>query len=101
MKNFGEYIKHLRLKKGLNQTELAAQVKLDSGGLSKVENGKKRLNLEKLVLLSKALNISEVEMKKQYLSDLFALRVIKYGVPNDVFNLAEEKTKYFKGRNIK
>ena len=46
MESFGDYIKRLRNEKGLNQTELAGQVKLDGGGMSKVENDKKTLNEE-------------------------------------------------------
>lgn len=101
MENFGEYIKRLRLEKGLNQTELAAKIKLDSGGLSKVENGKKQLNEERLELLSKALGVSKSEIKKQYLSDLFAKEIIQYGVSNEVFKLAEAKAKYFKNKYVK
>jgi transcriptional regulator with XRE-family HTH domain len=36
MESFGDYIRRLRTENGLNQTELAAKIGLDSGGLSKV-----------------------------------------------------------------
>ncbi len=101
MESFGEYIKRLRLEKGLNQTELAAQVKLDSGGLSKVENGKKPLNEERLKLFALALDINEEELVKQYLSDQFAKETAYYNVSENVFQLAEEKTKYYKSKSLK
>jgi len=96
MESFGEYIKRLRLNKGLNQTELAALVGLDSGGLSKVENNKKSVKEDKLMLFSKALEIDFNEIKKQYLSEQFAIKSIEYSVSNDVFQLAETKAEYFK-----
>ena len=101
MESFGSYIKRLRLQKGLNQTELAALVGLDSGGLSKIENNKKTVNQIKLKLFAKALNIDEEEIKKQYLSEKFAKECSKYNVSNEVFFLAEEKTIYYKTKNSK
>jgi transcriptional regulator with XRE-family HTH domain len=96
MESFGEFIRRLRIEKGLNQTELAAKIGLDSGGLSKVENGKKELKENKLELLAKTLNVSSNEIKEQYLSEKFADYCYKYKCPETVFHLAEEKAKYYK-----
>ncbi|PIP54294.1 MAG: XRE family transcriptional regulator [Bacteroidetes bacterium CG02_land_8_20_14_3_00_31_25] len=101
MESFGDYIRRLRVEKGLNQTELAAKIGLDSGGLSKVENGKKELKENKLLLLAKALKIDVADIKKQYLSEKFAEDCFKYKCPEAVFQLAEEKAKYYKSVNIK
>lgn len=101
MESFGEYIKRLRNEKGLNQTELAVQVKLDGGGMSKVENDKKPLNEERLILLAKALGVDEKQLKKQYLSDQFAKKTLEYKVSDNVFQLAEQKTKYYNSINVK
>ncbi len=101
--SFGKYIRRLRTEKGLNQTELAAKIKLDSGSMSKVENDKKHLDEEKLTLLAKALNIDTEVMKKQYLSDQFAKESVKYKVEKSqaVYELAESKTKYYLDNNVK
>ncbi|MEZ4906450.1 MAG: helix-turn-helix transcriptional regulator [Saprospiraceae bacterium] len=101
--SFGKYIRRLRTEKGLNQTELAAKIKLDSGSMSKVENDKKHLDEEKLTLLAKALNIDAEVMKKQYLSDQFAKESVKYKVEKsqEVYELAESKTKYYLNNNVK
>lgn len=101
MESFGGYIKRLRNQKGLNQTELAVQIKLDGGGMSKVENDKKPLNEERLILLAKALEVDEEQMKQQYLSDQFARKTVKYKVSENVFELAEHKSKYYKSINVK
>lgn len=101
MESFGDYIRRLRVEQGLNQTELAAKVGLDSGGLSKVENGKKDLKEFKLDLFAKALNIKPEELKKQYFSEKFAEDCYKYKCPDTVFQLAEEKAKYYKSVKVK
>lgn len=101
MERFGEFIKRLRTEKGLNQTQLAAKIGLDSGGLSKIETGKKDLKEEKLTLLARIFGISIEEIKKQYFSEKFAEDCLKYKCPNSVFELAEEKVKYIKSVNTK
>ena len=103
IESFGRYIRRLRTEKGLNQTELAAKIKLDSGSMSKVENDKKYLDEEKLILLAKALNVNTEVMKKQYLSDRFAKESVKYKVEKSeaVYELAESKTKYYRNSNAK
>lgn len=101
MESFGGYIRRLRTEKGLNQTELAAKIGLDSGGLSKVENGKKELKEVKLELLAKALKADISDVKKQYFSEKFAEDCFKYKCPETVFELAEKKAKYYKSVKIK
>lgn len=100
MQSFGEYIKELRLKKGFNQTELAALIGLDSGGLSKVENGKKQLKEEKLTLLAEALNVDLSELKIEYFSEKFARESFEYKCSETVFHVAEEKVKYYKSSKV-
>lgn len=101
MDKFGEYIRKLRIKSGLNQTQLAAKVGLDSGGLSKIETGKKDLKEDKLVLLAEVFEISNEEIKTQYFSDKFAKDCLKYKCPEAVFQLAEQKLNYIKSKNTK
>jgi transcriptional regulator with XRE-family HTH domain len=101
METFGYYIKRLRLQKGLNQTELAAIVGLDTGGLSKIENNKKSLKEKKLSSFAQALDVDLNELKNQYLSEKFALDSCKYKVSNKVFQLAEEKANYYNQNNVK
>lgn len=101
MESFGEYIRRLRIEKGLNQTELAAKVGLDSGGLSKIENGKKGLKEDKLNLFAKALGVTLEDLKKQFFSEKFAKDCFKYECPVTVFELAEQKIQYIKSKKVK
>ena len=101
MERFGEYIRKLRVEKGLNQTQLAAKIGLDSGGLSKIETGKKDLKEDKLTLLAEVFEVSIEEIKSQYFSEKFAKDCFKYKCPETVFQLAEQKVKYIKNINTK
>lgn len=101
MESFGEYIRRLRLERGLNQTQLAAKIGLDSGGLSKIETGKKDLKEEKLNALARIFNVSLEEIKVQYFSQRFAEDCCKYKCPDAVFEIAEKKIKYIKLKNTK
>ena len=101
MERFGEYLRKLRIEKGLNQTQLAAKIGLDSGGLSKIETGKKDLKEDKLTLLSEVFEVSIEEIKSQYFSEKFAKDCFKYKCPETVFQLAEQKVQYIKNINTK
>ncbi|MDP2337651.1 MAG: helix-turn-helix transcriptional regulator [Bacteroidota bacterium] len=101
MERFGEYIRKLRVEKGLNQTQLAAKIGLDSGGLSKIETGKKDLKEDKISLLAEVFEVSIEEIKTQYFSEKFAKDCFKYKCPETVFQLAEQKVKYIKNINTK
>lgn len=101
MERFGEFIRRLRIEKGLNQTQLAAKIGIDSGGLSKIETGKKDLKEEKLQKLAKVIGINIEELRKQYFSEKFAKDCYKYKCPDTVFDLAEQKVKYIRIANAK
>ncbi|MBB6273562.1 transcriptional regulator with XRE-family HTH domain [Pedobacter cryoconitis] len=101
MESFGHYIRRLRIDSGLNQTQLAAKIGLDSAGLSKIENSKKELKATKLLILSKALKVDVEELKEQYLSQKFAEDCFKYKCSESVFKLAEEKARYYKSVKVK
>ena len=70
--------------------------------MSKVENDKKHLDEERLILLAKALDIDTEIMKKQYLSDQFAKEFVKYKVEESrmIYELAESKAKYYLNNNV-
>lgn len=101
MNSFGEYIRQLRREKNLNQTQIAAQIGLDSGGLSKIETGKKTLKEDKLPMLANALSVSLDELNIQFFSDKYANECFKYKCSPEVFHVAEEKVNYFKSTNTK
>ena len=73
MKDFANYLKHLRLETKLTQTQFAAKLNIDTAALSKIENGKKDFG-EKI-----------------------ALELYTNNCPVITFKVAEKKFRYFEG----
>jgi transcriptional regulator with XRE-family HTH domain len=99
--SFGEYIKKLRVEHGLTLTQLAAYLGIDSGALSKIENGKKKLDEKILPRVAERFNLDFEELKNELISELIANKIYESNCTNEVLQLAEEKVKYIKQRNVK
>lgn len=97
----GEYIKTLRTQKGLTLTQLGAQLGIDSGALSKIENGKKKLDEKSLPKLAKAFKLDLNQLKDEYFSEVIAYGIYENKCSENVLTLAEEKVKYIKSKNTK
>ena len=93
---FGGYIRRVRQERNLTLTQLAAMLKLDSANLSKIENDKRIFDEKKLGLLSKAVSISEIELKKEYYSSKLAYEIFDSGCSTEILKLAERKLNYLK-----
>ena len=100
MDNFGQFIKQLRTEKKLTQTQLAAKLDLDTGGLSKIENGKKKFKATQLTKLAEIFELDIEKIKEQYFSDEIAKVIYKNNVSETVFKVAEEKVKYLLSKNV-
>lgn len=99
--SFGKYIKKLRMERGLTLTQLAAQLNLDSANLSKIENGRRTLNENRLEKLSNALNVNLNTIKSEFYSDYIAQKLFDSECLDETLNLAEQKVKYFIQSNRK
>ena len=93
---FGQFIRKHRLSNGMNLTQLAAKLDLDSANLSKIENGKRELNSKKISILAETLNLNKEEVKQEYFSDTIAKKLYQNNCSNKVLLLAEEKLEYYK-----
>ncbi len=99
--SFGEYIRKLRVMNGLTLTQLGAYLGIDSGALSKIENGKKKLDEKVLPKIAKKFNLNLDVLKNEFISEQIAYKVYESNCTNEVLQLAEEKIKYIKQRNAK
>ena len=61
-KKFGENMKFHRQEQRLSQEELADKCSLHRTYISSVERGERNISLENIVLISRALNITPVEL---------------------------------------
>jgi transcriptional regulator with XRE-family HTH domain len=98
---FGEYIKNLRVENGLTLTQLAAFLGIDSGALSKIENGKKKLDEKILPRIAEKFNLDLENLKNEFISEIIANKIYESNCTNEVLQLAEEKVNYIKQRNAK
>lgn len=62
-------IKHYRLKRGMSQTDLASFLGVTKQFISKLENGKSKLPLDKILITSEFLDIPIEKVKRALLSD--------------------------------
>lgn len=99
-KSIGEFIHDLRIESGQTLTQLGAKLDLDSGALSKIENGKKTLDEKTLPKLAEVFNLNYEELKEEFISELIAYKVFESGCTNNVLSLAEQKIQYIKQNNI-
>lgn len=98
---FGEFIKRLRNEHKMTLTQLGAKIGVDSGALSKIENGKKRLDEKALPKLAKLFKLNLSELKDEFFSELIANEIYENKCSEKVLELAEQKVKYIKSKNIK
>jgi transcriptional regulator with XRE-family HTH domain len=61
---FGERLRRLREKKGLNQLEFSEKCGIENSHLSRLESGKREPGLYMVELLAKGLGISIAELMK-------------------------------------
>ena len=63
MTKIGDIIRLKRIEVGISQKELASQIGVDVSFLYKVKKNEKKITLDKLILISKELNIDIDEFK--------------------------------------
>lgn len=98
---FGEFIKRMRVKKEMTLTQLGAKLGIDSGALSKIENGKRKLDEKILPKIAKTFELNLNELKDEFISEQIAYRIYENNCSDKVLTLAEEKVKYIKQKNVK
>lgn len=98
---FGEFIKRLRNDNKMTLTQLGAKIGVDSGALSKIENGKKRLDEKALPKLARHFKLNLSEIKDEFFSELIAYEIYENKCSEKVLELAEQKVKYIITKNTK
>lgn len=98
---FGEYLRKTRLNNGLTLTQMGAKLEIDSGALSKIENGKKLFDEKKLTTLAKEFQIDINHLKNEYFSEKIAVDLIIHDCSEEVLSMVKSKIKIFRQRKIK
>ena len=98
---FGEFIKKLRVENEMTLTQLGAKLGIDSGALSKIENGKRKLDGKILPKIAKTFKLNLDILKDEFISEQIAYKIYENNCSDKVLTLAEEKVKYIKQKNVK
>jgi len=93
-KSIGEYIHELRVENGYTLTQLGALLGIDSGALSKIENGKKSIDSKCLPKLAKVFSLDLEKLRDEFVSEKIAYDIISNSCNEEVLKLAEEKIRY-------
>lgn len=94
MKNFGDYIRKLRLEKVLPLRIVAAYLDIDQAILSKIERGQRKPGRELVSKLATYYKVNEDEMLVYWLSDKLFYELADEKMALQALKLAEEKILY-------
>ena len=98
IKTFGDHIRHLRENSGLTLKEVASNIGVDTSLLSKIERSERQANDDFIKKISSFFHVRENFLKKEYLSDQIAYKVLNENDNVEILKVAEQKIKYF-GKN--
>ena len=98
IKTFGDQIRHLRENSGLTLKEVASKIGVDTSLLSKIERSERQANDDFIKKISSFFHVRENFLKKEYLSDQIAYKVLNENDNVEILKVAEQKIKFF-GKN--
>lgn len=94
----GQKIRELREDAGMKQRELAAQLDIGEGFLSKVESDQKSLKREDLKKLSRIFKIKHSDLETLWLANKVYGVIKDENQGLDALRMAEAQVKYIKGK---
>jgi len=89
----GQIIRETREKKGMLLRELAAELKIDSAVLSKIERGERKPTKDLVLKIVQILGLNERELMLSWLSDKIVYEISDEEFGLDALKLAEKKVK--------
>jgi transcriptional regulator with XRE-family HTH domain len=95
----GQYLRELRTSEGFTLTQMGAKLGMDSGALSKIENGKKLLDSSFLPIIAEIFNLNLETLKSEFFAEKIAYELIENSCNENTLKLAEEKVKYIKTKS--
>lgn len=99
--SFGHFIRKRRKDLGMNQTQLAVKIDMDAAKLSKIENGKLKIDEPRLEQLSEAIETDLSKLKTLYFGDCVARTLYENKCSIETLSVAEEILEYYKTNNAK
>lgn len=97
----GEYLHDLRVQNCMTLTQLGALIGVDSGALSKIENGKKSLDVKCLPKIASTFSIDLKSLNAHFISERIAIEIITHECDESLLGLIEEKIKLIKEKSLR
>lgn len=98
--SFGKRLKQIRLDKGWTLNEAAQRLKMDSANLSKIENGKRELDIKKIPIVCRIYKLDIEDTKKELISDQIASTIKKNNLNSDTLQLATKKIELLENNTL-
>ena len=93
---FGEHLRTIRETAHLSLKEVANNIGIDTSLLGKIERNERQPTKEQIKLLAKFFKIDKNDLIKEFLSDLFAYKILEEEADIETLKVAEQKVEYLK-----
>lgn len=92
----GEQLRTLREEAQLSLRAVASEIGIDTSLLAKIERNERQATKEQLKQMALFFKVNEKQLVKEFLSDLFAYRLLEEDADLDTLKVAEKKVEYLK-----
>jgi transcriptional regulator with XRE-family HTH domain len=96
--SFGEQLRTIRENAKLSLKEVAGNIGIDTSLLGKIERNERQPTKEQIKQLAIFFKIDKKVLIKEFLSDLFAYKIIEEEADLDTLKVAEKKVEYLKAK---
>lgn len=96
--SFGEQLRTIRENAKLSLREVASNIGIDTSLLGKIERNERQPTKEQIKQLATFFKIDKNKLIKEFLSDLFAYKIIEEEADLDTLKVAEKKVEYLKAK---
>ena len=93
---FGEHLRTMRETAKLSLKDVAVNIGIDTSLLAKIERNERQPTKEQIKLFAKFFKIERNELIIEFLSDLFAYKILEEEAGIETLKVAEEKVEYLK-----
>lgn len=99
--SFGEHLRTIRESANLSLKDVASNIGIDTSLLGKIERNERQPTKEQIRLFAKYFKIDRSELIKEFLSDLFAYKILEEEADLETLKVAEAKVSYYKSKSKK
>jgi transcriptional regulator with XRE-family HTH domain len=96
IKSFGEQLRRIREEAGLTLKFVSEQIEIDTSLLAKIERNERKPTKIIIKKVADYFKVSEYDLRKDFLSDVIAYKILDEEADVSILKAAEEKLMYLK-----